>query len=287
MQLNFELSTKMTSKMTSMYFFIYKLLKWAFYIFVPIFLVSLVTVIIMATNSPKEIKILSKPSNSQLKAGDEMIIQIPGGAKMEFCWIPSAELDVKLANRKNNAGDESHNFTEYNKGFWIGKYEVTIKQWHSVMWNLSLGSKHPVTNVSWYDCQNYVDRLNQFNNTILFQLPTIKQWIHACKAGTDTIFYWGHDLNNTIIGNYEWYLHNSDKKTHRLGLKKSNNWGLHDMSGNVSEWCQDYYFSNKKSERAVCGGTFYDSADYCCSGRCFGIKPVSSSMAIGFRVLVK
>ena len=127
--------------------------------------------------------------------------------------------------------------------FYIGIYELTQTQWMSIMGDNPSefrGSNDPVANVSWEDCQTFIQNLNQLVQGS-FRLPTEAEWEYACRAGTTTRFSWGDDSSYSQIGQYEWYSSNSNSRTNEVGLKLPNAWGLYDMSGNVHEWCQDWY----------------------------------------------
>ena len=95
--------------------------------------------------------------------------------------------------------------------------------------------------VSWDDCQQFLGKLNAKVGTGAgkFALPTEAQWEYACRAGSTTRYCFGDDESQ--LGEYAWYDANSDSKTHPVGEKKPNAWGLYDMHGNVLEWCEDWY----------------------------------------------
>jgi formylglycine-generating enzyme required for sulfatase activity len=130
------------------------------------------------------------------------------------------------------------------KGFWLGKTEVTQAQWQTVMGNNPSnfeGDSLPVEQVSWDDAMEFCRKLTERERAAgrlpvgyVYTLPTEAQWEYACRAGT-TGDYAG-ELNAMA-----WYLQNAGGTTHPVATKQANAWGLHDMHGNVWEWCLDWY----------------------------------------------
>ncbi|MBR7028214.1 MAG: SUMF1/EgtB/PvdO family nonheme iron enzyme, partial [Bacteroidaceae bacterium] len=133
--------------------------------------------------------------------------------------------------------------------YYIGETEVTQELWETVMGSNPSefkGPKLPVENVSWDDCQTFIGKLNaQTGKT--FRLPTEAEWEYAARGGKKSKGY-TYSGSNTI-GNVAWYDGNSGGTTHEVSTKQANELGIYDMSGNVLEWCQDWY-----------GATYYENS---------------------------
>ena len=132
----------------------------------------------------------------------------------------------------------------------IGETEVTQALWQAVMGtnpSASRGDNLPVETVSWDDCQEFITKLNQATGKT-FRLPTEAEWEFAARGGTKSHGY-KYSGSNTI-GDVAWYTENSGTKTHEVGTKQANELGLYDMSGNVWEWCQDWYGNYSSSAQS-------------------------------------
>ena len=132
-------------------------------------------------------------------------------------------------------------------GYYMQATEVTQKQWKAVMgtrpWSekhsVKEGDNYPAVYISWNDCQEFIKIINQMEGGYKYRLPTEAEWEYACRAGSTSPFSFGGEKSR--LGEYAWYKSNSGYRAHRVAQKKSNAWGLFDMHGNVSEWCQDWY----------------------------------------------
>ena len=125
--------------------------------------------------------------------------------------------------------------------FSIGKYEVTQEEWEAVMGSNPSefkGAKRPVENVSWNDCQAFIRKLKELTGRN-FRLPTEAEWEFAARGGTKSIGYKYAGGDN--LESVAWYNYNSGRTTHEVGQKAPNELGLYDMSGNLTEWCSDWY----------------------------------------------
>ena len=165
------------------------------------------------------------------------------------------------------------------RNFEIGKYEVTQAEWVSVMKvnpSTFRGEERPVEKVSWHDVQEYIRRLNQITDKH-YRLPTEEEWKFACQGGGDQEYCGGNDLSSLA-----WHQDNADSQTHRIGSRRGNAYGLHDMSGNVWEWVQDCL--GGCDQRIVRGGSWYlGSADARVASR-FWYDPNASYNDVGFRL---
>lgn len=146
--------------------------------------------------------------------------------------------------------------------FYIGKTEVTQRLWYAVMGNNPsrfIGDNNPVEQVSWYDCQEFVERLSRLTGRN-FRLPTEKEWEYAAKGGSKSRGYEYSGSND--VYRVAWYDENSGSQTHPVAQKLDNELGIYDMSGNVWEWCSDLWSSNS-SFRVNRGGSWFSSAADC------------------------
>ena len=188
------------------------------------------------------------------QASQETSFNLSNGVKLEMVLIPAGEFmmgtsgdkDAEKMNRlpmMDVKYAKSH-LVRITKAFYLGKYEVTQEQWKAVMGanpSAFKGPKNPVEQVSWDDCQKFLNKLNVKSSAAegVFRLPTEAQWEYACRAGSKTGYCFGD--RESALGGYAWYGANSRNSTHPVGKKKPNSWGLYDMHGNVYEWCEDWY----------------------------------------------
>jgi formylglycine-generating enzyme required for sulfatase activity len=129
-----------------------------------------------------------------------------------------------------------------SRPFYLGKYVVTQEQWTSVMGENPShfkGLTNPVERVSWDDVQVFIQKLNEKEGTSGYRLPTEAEWEHAARAGTKTDYFFGDAVEQ--LDRYAWHGRNAGGKTHPVGQKEPNPWGLYDIYGNVWEWVQDWH----------------------------------------------
>ena len=139
--------------------------------------------------------------------------------------------------------------------FAIGETEVTQELWEAVMGtnpSYFKGSKKPVECVSWNDCQTFISKLNSLTGRN-FRLPTEAEWEFAARGGVNSKGYTYSGSN--VIGDVAWYRSNSGSTTHDVATKAANELCIYDMSGNVLEWCQDWYNSSYYSSSPVSNPT--------------------------------
>ena len=184
------------------------------------------------------------------KHGDVKTLTLPGGATMEMIYIAAPQEFCMGSNDGANNEKPVHKVRLTN-GYWLGKCEVTQKQWQSVMGDNpsnSEGESKPVERVSWEDCQRFIQVVNDRLNCGA-RLPTEAEWECACRAGTTGEYALPALATDTMLNpkakkafdDAAWYSANSNGGTHPVGQKSPNPWGFYDMHGNVEEWCNDWY----------------------------------------------
>ena len=228
-----------------------------------------------------------KRSIATRQAGEIQTRRLPGGAKMEMVWCPAGAFAMgSPAGEEGRADNETRHRVTLTAGFWMAKTEVTQAQWQSVMGSnpsYHKGDSLPVECVSWKACQEFCRKTG-------LELPTEAQWEYACRAGST-----GAYAGTGTMKEMGWYDDNSLGKTHPVGQKKPNAWGLCDMHGNVWEWCSDWYGEYTSGSvtdpkcvlggscRVMRGGSWGVSAGDCRSaGRDYD-DPMHASYGLGFR----
>jgi formylglycine-generating enzyme required for sulfatase activity len=249
-------------------------------------------------------------------------VPLGGGVMMLMKWCPPGSfLMGSPEGEEERYCNENQVHVTLSKGFWIAQTQVTQAQWKAVMGNnrssfwrqlirkpptsaaqkavmannpsYFKGENRPVETVSWHDAQEFISRINAtdtLSDGMQMALLTEAQWEYACRAG-EAGPYSGGTLDEVA-----WYHGNSGGQTHPVGEKKPNAWGLHDMHGNVWEWCSDWYGGSLQggvdpkgldsgSFRVLRGGSWNFNASYCRVAGRYGYSPTYSSDNIGFRVV--
>jgi formylglycine-generating enzyme required for sulfatase activity len=228
-------------------------------------------------------------------------------------WVASGRFQMGSpageAGRSNDEGPQTE--VKITRGFWLGIFTVTQEEWKAVAEDVSglnakpsyfRGTRRPVEQVSWDDCQEWLQALNTVENAgkrlphnFQYRLPTEAEWEFACRAGTSTRFHFGND--DGLLGNYAWYSGNSGSQIHSVGEKKANGWGFYDMHGNVWEWCEDRYGGPLPggsvtdprglvlgTNRVFRGGSWGIAASRCRSAYRVWNKPAFRDYTLGCRV---
>ena len=201
-----------------------------------------------------------------------------------FVWIPPGEFRMGSTSRHADLDETPVTRVRISRGFWMGKFEVTQRQWQAVMGNnpsrfKDCGGDCPVERIFWNDVQEFIGKLNARSGGRRYRLPTEAEWEYAARAGTETDTYAGDITKPTgkdpVLHRIAWYGQNSGDRTHPVGRKAPNAFGLHDMLGNVSEWVGDRFGDypsgtvtdpvgpRSGSYRVARGGGWYNLARYC------------------------
>jgi len=229
-------------------------------------------------------------------------------------WIPPGTFTMgSEKGEKNGPNVGNEVLMKLTNGFWLGQTEVTQGEWQSVMhttpWtgqsDVLEGDAYPASYVSWNDALEFCRKLTTEERTAgrlpvdwQYTLPSEAQWEFACRAGTTTRFSFGD--HNGDLARFGWFADNAnglgDRYPHRVRQKKANPWGLYDMHGNVSEWCQDIFIAGKlpggtdplvafgDSKRVMRGGNWGNPAIDCQSAARARREPDYRGHALGFRL---
>jgi len=236
-------------------------------IWLTIFIITAIGSMCVSQASPDE------PGNGASSAADLVRGKQPGqvrddnGLKMKLVWCPPGTFTMgspkSETHRKSNEDQVEVTLTD---GFWIGKFEVTQSDWKQVQATEPWAGKGstiesddlPATWIHWEAAMEFCRKLTERErkagrvpNGWEFTLPTEAQWERACRAGTKTRYSFGDD--NSKLRDYAWFDDTGfslQGNSHPVGQKKPNPWGVHDMHGNVWEWCRDWYVDKLPGERA-------------------------------------
>jgi len=241
---------------------------------------------------------------AQVKKGlappPELALDLGGGVTLDLVYVKPGRFRMGSAE---GWGDEKpvHEVV-ITKGFYIGKCEVTQKQFRHIMGvdrSKYKGEQNPVEMVSWDEADDFCKRVGERTGKTV-RLPTEAEWEYASRAGSAGNYCFGND--EAKLGQYGWYAVNSGKTTRPVGGKQPNTWGIHDMHGNVWEWVGDWYDKNYYSKsprenptgpakstgkRVLRGGCMDNKASGCTATERSSSRPTSRDKDAGFRVVVE
>ena len=229
-----------------------------------------------------------------------------------MAWIKPGQFVMGSPKEEKDRDLDEDPLTQvlFQSGFWMGKYEVTQRQYERIMGvnpsTFKGDPARPVEQVSWDDTEAFCKRLTQSEFVAgrlpigyVYRLPTEAEFEYACRSGTTTRYNYGDDLDYSQLADYAWYSANSESATHVVGLKKPNLWGLHDINGNVWEWCLDWYQDRHPggsvekpagpptgTARVFRGGGWDYNAASCRSSYRNNVNPARRSAYLGFRLVL-
>jgi formylglycine-generating enzyme required for sulfatase activity len=229
---------------------------------------------------------------------------------MTMLLIPAGEflMGSPESDKDASSGEKPQHRVRITKPYWLGMHQVTAAQFHKFVeeskYNADTSSQEqlstrtdnlPVVRVSWSDAKAFCDWLTKREDK-KYRLPTEAEWEYACRAGTRT--RWSFGDNESDLGDHAWFALNSNNQGHAVGEKRPNTWGLSDMHGNASQWCEDWsdtgYYANSPtddptgpttgSDRVSRGGGWFGNAGSCRSAHRDDFRPGVRGYIFGFRV---
>jgi len=248
--------------------------------------------------------------------GGTLVIDLGGGVKMELVRIKAGSFMMGSPGSDDQAYDweKPQHKVKLTHDYYLGKYPVTQEQYEKVTGKnpsyFSAGGagkgritgmdtkRFPVEQVSWEDARAFCEILSRLSRRKC-DLPTEAQWEYACRAGSGTRYSFGDSQED--LKEYAWHQGNSGSRTHEVGKKQPNSWGLYDMHGNVWQWCADRYEKNyykdspkedpqgptSDTSRVLRGGSWYNHPRTCRSAHRAWVVPSNHSYIVGFRVSVR
>jgi formylglycine-generating enzyme required for sulfatase activity len=257
-----------------------------------------------------------------LVAGERRRFELPGGVPLELAYIPAGTFWRGSPEGVGEGDEHPQHEVTLTRSYWMGVTPVTQAQWAAVAPSGRRlnpdpshfkGAERPVERVSWDDARAWCNALSSVLKRGLayprldkpasidwtqgFRLPTEAEWERACRAGTDTAWSFGDD--EAQLKDHAWYDQNSGGETHPVGQLKPNSWGLHDLHGNVWEWCWDAWLltytsttdpvnppTKELSHRCRRGGAFNVAAEECWSDSRDGGGSWGVFHRWGFRVVL-
>ncbi|MFN9264124.1 MAG: formylglycine-generating enzyme family protein [Acidobacteriota bacterium] len=232
-------------------------------------------------------------------------VTLPGGIALPLVRIPAGRfLRGSPPAEAGRANDESplHEVT-ISRPFWLAAYEVTQQQWRTVMGSNPSTFAHgedaprrPVERVSWHDAQDFLARLNALGIG-RFRLPTEAEWEYAARAGSPARFAFGEDPAFEALPKYAWFYSRAEGRSHPVGGKQPNPWGVYDLYGNVWEWCADWFGPYPAApvtdpqgpasgrDRVIRGGSWFNEPEALRSANRHRHPPDSRQTNLGLRLI--
>ena len=242
----------------------------------------------------------TSPVNSATSSSDQKRVVTVNGVSFTMIRVDGGTFQMGATSEQQSAySDEKPVHQVTLSSYYIGEAEVSQELWQIVMGSnpsLFKGDKCPVEQVSWDDCQDFIRKLNQ-QTGLKFRLPTEAEWEYAARGGNMSRGYQYSGSNN--LNDVAWYEENSGNSTHDVKAKQPNELGLYDMSGNVVEWCQDWYGSYQSgsqtnphgpslgSSRVLRGGSWLGDAWFCRVASRYYNTPVLRNGGLGLRLVLQ
>ncbi len=231
---------------------------------------------------------------------------------MEFVSIPDGTFQMGSPVPEFDRGEDELQHLVTIESFELMTTEITQGMWEEVMgediqelcengnsnWSpRGVGPNYPIYYVSWNDCNDFINKLNELDPNYTYRLPSESEWEYACRAGVTSVYSWGTSNLEEVITPHCWYYINAELVTHPVAEKLPNSWGLYDMIGNVYEWCSDFYvsdysecpidgtaYSGTGSPRVFRGGGYSDYPEYLRIADRFEANVTTRFRILGFRV---